>query len=356
VSAVIALVTPRRIKASHRRRRRVASDHLLYILNNPLSGTDPTGYLACVGRNLCSDSSGRWGDGLGGSSCRGLFCNYVLGGGSNGAKQGAGATPDRRDESKGSGSSTIDKIGSAVSRMFVPNAQDLQARGEQGDWGDVAAGFGKSLVNKGIGIVNTGINATPAWGLYNQYATGKQIAVPELHIDNKQLSGAVAADFAFGVVTALLPAKAVGKSVRAGRAGGESLETSAPSMRQPASGTAPLHDNALVVRGGSGVGNGANTSAGIAKGTSIHPSGVEGFSAESANGISFCSLCRNVTHNQIGVTTVGQIRAAGGDVVSTAGVSRTHATVTGLSPELANSLLTPTTVNPIPAAERLLRP
>jgi hypothetical protein len=43
---VIALAKPRRIKASHRRRRRVASDHLLYILNNPLSGTDPTGYKA----------------------------------------------------------------------------------------------------------------------------------------------------------------------------------------------------------------------------------------------------------------------------------------------------------------------
>ncbi len=47
MSAVIALATPRRIKASHRRRRRVASDHLLYILNNPLSGTDPTGYASC---------------------------------------------------------------------------------------------------------------------------------------------------------------------------------------------------------------------------------------------------------------------------------------------------------------------
>ena len=44
MSAVIALARPHRIKASHRRRRRVASGHLLYILNNPLSGTDPTGY------------------------------------------------------------------------------------------------------------------------------------------------------------------------------------------------------------------------------------------------------------------------------------------------------------------------
>ncbi len=47
-----ALATPRRIKASHRRRRRVASDHLLYILNNPLSGTDPTGYAAATGSHI----------------------------------------------------------------------------------------------------------------------------------------------------------------------------------------------------------------------------------------------------------------------------------------------------------------
>ena len=47
-----ALATPRRIKASHRRRRRVASDHLLYILNNPLSGTDPTGYACTTGTNI----------------------------------------------------------------------------------------------------------------------------------------------------------------------------------------------------------------------------------------------------------------------------------------------------------------
>jgi hypothetical protein len=52
VSVVIALAKPRRIKASHRRRRRVASDHLLYILNNPLSGTDPTGY-----RSICPNGN-----------------------------------------------------------------------------------------------------------------------------------------------------------------------------------------------------------------------------------------------------------------------------------------------------------
>lgn len=47
VSGVLALANRTRIKPSHRRRRKAASAHLVYILNNPLSGTDPTGYAAC---------------------------------------------------------------------------------------------------------------------------------------------------------------------------------------------------------------------------------------------------------------------------------------------------------------------
>jgi len=117
---------------------------------------------------------------------------------------------------------------------------------------------------------------------------------------------------------------------------------------------ARLANSALVVRGGSP--EGANSVAGLAKGTGTHPAGVTGFSAESANGASLCQLCANVNHNQVGVTTVGQVRAAGGDVVSTAGVSPTHATVTGLKPEAANRLFTPTQPNPVPAAERIKRP
>ena len=57
MSAVIALAKPRRIKASHRRRRRVASDHLLYILNNPLSGTDPSGYCVTTGTHIKGESA-----------------------------------------------------------------------------------------------------------------------------------------------------------------------------------------------------------------------------------------------------------------------------------------------------------
>lgn len=43
-----------------------------------------------------------------------------------------------------------------------------------------------------------------------------------------------------------------------------------------------------------------------------------------------CDLRRNIQHNQVGVTTAWQIRAAGGEVPATSGRSPNHATVTGL--------------------------
>lgn len=118
-------------------------------------------------------------------------------------------------------------------------------------------------------------------------------------------------------------------------------------------GGAAIADSALVVRGGSAAG--ANSVEGLARGTGTHPSGVTGFSAESANGATLCQLCGNIAHNQVGVTTAGEIRAAGGNVIATKGASPTHVTVTGLKPEAANRLLTPTRANPIPKVERLER-
>jgi hypothetical protein len=57
-------------------------------------------------------------------------------------------------------------------------------------------------------------------------------------------------------------------------------------------------------------------------------------------------LAAAIPHGHIGVTTVGAIRAAGGDVVRTSGRSPHHATVVGLKPEEASRLLTPAIHNP----------
>ena len=100
-----------------------------------------------------------------------------------------------------------------------------------------------------------------------------------------------------------------------------------------------LPDEATVVRGGT------NTPQIIETGAKTHPEGPTGISVECGT-CSVKELSKNLPHNQIGVTTVGEVRAAGGDVIKTSGASPNHATLTGLSPEQASKLLTPTIKKP----------
>ena len=95
-----------------------------------------------------------------------------------------------------------------------------------------------------------------------------------------------------------------------------------------------------------GVRGGRNTPELIEERHGSHPSGVVGVSVESAPGLTVEELAANLPHGQIGVTTVGRVRAAGGDVVRTKGRSPNHATLTGLSPDEISRLLTPTESNP----------
>ena len=104
--------------------------------------------------------------------------------------------------------------------------------------------------------------------------------------------------------------------------------------------TEKIPDNAFVVRGG------RNRPEDIQRGTSTHPSGDTGVSVESAEEISVAELASAIPHRQIGVTTAGAIRRAGGNVVQTSGRSAYHATLTGLTSQQASKLLTPTISNP----------
>jgi hypothetical protein len=101
-----------------------------------------------------------------------------------------------------------------------------------------------------------------------------------------------------------------------------------------------IPDEALVVR------SGRNLPEDLRRGTQTHPSGVTGASVECTEGLSVKDLAVAIPHNQVGVTTVGAVRAVGGDVVRTSGHSPHHATVVGLSAEEASRLLTPTATNP----------
>jgi hypothetical protein len=101
-----------------------------------------------------------------------------------------------------------------------------------------------------------------------------------------------------------------------------------------------IPDDAIVVRGG------RNEPSGFERGAATHPSGVTGVSVQCGAGVSVAELADSIPHSRIGVTTVGDVRAVGGDVIRTAGRSPHHATLTGLTPEEASRLFTPTVANP----------
>lgn len=114
----------------------------------------------------------------------------------------------------------------------------------------------------------------------------------------------------------------------------------------------PLPDEALVVRGG------LNLPGSFAQGSgvTVQPDGtLDGVSVNSAAAASVGALTApdsqtgypGIPHHQVGVTTVGAIRAAGGEVVpSPTRTNRYHATLRGLTPEQASQLFRPTMKNP----------
>lgn len=72
-----------------------------------------------------------------------------------------------------------------------------------------------------------------------------------------------------------------------------------------------IPDEAIVLRGG------RNRAEDVRRGTGTHPSGVTGISVECDVGVPLDELGSAIPHGQVGMTTVGAIRAAGGDVVRT---------------------------------------
>jgi hypothetical protein len=114
----------------------------------------------------------------------------------------------------------------------------------------------------------------------------------------------------------------------------------------------PLPDEALVVRGGQ------NLPANFVQGSGVtvdEGERIQGVSVNAAPGVSAQELTApnphrgypGIPHNQVGVTTVGAIRAAGGDVIpSPTRTNPYHATLSGLTPEQASQLFRPTVKNP----------
>ena len=115
---------------------------------------------------------------------------------------------------------------------------------------------------------------------------------------------------------------------------------------------APLPDDALVVRGGQ------NLPVSFVQGSGVTVTSggkVQGVSVNAASGLSVKELTApdaqtgypGIPHKQVGVTTMGKIRALGGDVIPSPRKNNpNHATLSGLTPEQASSLFRPIVQNP----------
>jgi hypothetical protein len=126
------------------------------------------------------------------------------------------------------------------------------------------------------------------------------------------------------------------------------LEATTNAKYNGMKGMPTLPDDALVVRGGENLPESFAQGAGV----TVDASGkVQGVSFNAAPGLTVKDLTApnaqtgypGIPHNQVGVTTVGRIRAKGG-VVDPAQTKKNpnHATLSGLTPEQASTLFRPT--------------
>jgi hypothetical protein len=246
-----------------------------------------------------------------------------------------------------------------VNGQEVPWTVGNQARAvvqNMGTVGNAVINYGKSVVNN---VKEDGTLAYQGTAV----ATSGKTTIPQ-KIAGASVAVAAVADVATSVIPESSVESTVGKTI----ARDAEKSIGSQSARTIAEDTGKLHqpgylpDDAPVVRGGGSNSTpknapGGNSPEGIAGNTKPVPegtpgAGLTGFSAQSttgnAAGMSASDLANGtVKNNSYGATTAGEIRAAGGDPVPTPRDNgslqgSTHVTVTGLSPETASGLLTPT--------------
>jgi len=105
-----------------------------------------------------------------------------------------------------------------------------------------------------------------------------------------------------------------------------------------------LPDNALVCRGGSCTAERFAQGSGV----TIDAAGyLRGVSVNSAPDKTLVELTAPIPNKKVGVSTVGNVRSAGGDVVPRPTSDNPfHCELYGITPEKAEQLFTPTVQNP----------
>ena len=114
--------------------------------------------------------------------------------------------------------------------------------------------------------------------------------------------------------------------------------------------TRGLPDAALVCRGGACKAENFLNGTGV---TRTADGTLSGVSTQSRAGASVSELAKSFKNNQVGVTTAGDIRQAGGSVTADGRAgSPNHATVDGLTAQQLERLFSPTVPNPVPPGLR----
>jgi len=128
-------------------------------------------------------------------------------------------------------------------------------------------------------------------------------------------------------------------AIKLGRAADKANDT-----RKASQGATELADDALVVRGGT------NNADQFANGTGVTTNAdgtLNNVSVNSAPNASVEQLSQGILNGQVGVSTVGDVRNAGGDVIpSPTANNPNHCTMCGVTPQQAEELFQPTIRNP----------
>ncbi len=183
-----------------------------YILNNPLSGTDPTGYIACgdvgvdkpstgtcdfmqdgktteIGYSVGNNRSVAVGGSRNLSALSGVVSFGVISGADGMSVVGAQSGVRSGASSPGSIGASGTSVRSQAASILTPNIASLGNRGGVGSWAQRAAGWGKAAVN--------------ALGEFQDMAANRDYQGPVFDIADEELEGAAAFDVA-GFVSAPL--------------------------------------------------------------------------------------------------------------------------------------------------------